>query len=81
MGRLLSVPEKRELGIITDDRDDDGKVDFDFTPVRPAPEGDWFTQRLTGGWAQAARIPGEMGFGDNRQLRFGLRGPAGAKGR
>ena len=32
MGRLLSVPEKRELGIITDDRDDD---DEDLSKVKP----------------------------------------------
>ena len=69
------------LVLLSDDRDDDGKLDFGFEPVRPAPQGDWYSQQLHGTWAQAARIPGEMGFGDNLQLRFGLSGAKGATGR
>ena len=37
MGRLLSVPEKRELGIITDDRDDDDEDPSKVKPRRKPP--------------------------------------------
>lgn len=46
MGRLLSVPEKRELGIISDDRDDDDDDDPSRRkprrkpPARPPPRKD-----------------------------------------
>ena len=79
---FLSAPGAESafsLVLLSDDRDDDGKLDFGFEPVRPAPQGDWYTQQLRGAWAQAAHVPGELEFGENTQLRFGLSGPASAR--
>ena len=40
------------LTILSDDRDDDGELDFGFAPVRPPPS-DWYTGRIVGPWADA----------------------------
>ncbi|KAL1527295.1 hypothetical protein AB1Y20_015967 [Prymnesium parvum] len=67
------------LVLLSDDRDDDGKLDFSFEPVRPAPHGDWHILTSRNYWAHSTRIPGEIGFDENPQLRFRFSGPQGAK--
>ena len=69
------------LVLRSDDRDDDGKPDFEFGPVRP--EDDWRRGAMSASWKPdegAGGPPGGKGFLRNPRLHLRLSGSAPADG-